>query len=1479
MPVPSNKLSHVVAGAVLLAATLCCFHKLARHPDEILVGPQKRGHNDLIDYFLPSREFAAKSIRDGEWPFWNPSLCLGVPVTGNPQSALYYPPNWLTLAIPPQYSLSWLLVAHHLFAGLGVYFLVRRHRFSWGTGVLGGVVFLAAPYLVAQSAEGHFPQICAVAWAPWAFLAYESLRSAIRRPSNDNGQTTPVASPARSTLALSFCLAMSFFCGHAQETYYLVLLLTGCMLWDAITALWSADRRAAFSLPLRWCQVGLFTAGLVAVDLLPIFLHTRHTLRPSAQQMREEFGRFALSAASLRDLLDPFANTRPESSAHNVVPFWEGLCHFGVVPLALAALGMVLGCRRPISRRMTVLWALTLLFAFGSQTPIYNGLAAAVPGMTWFRLPCRALFFTSLATAVLAAVAADVIQRGLGTRFRLIGGMLVGGLVVACTAELTRFADQVTATARLVPLAERDPGLLAALGSNSPEALQRRVFVMQALLSDHDARANGILKAQGYEPAGPAKYLLLSARMPREESKPLDPMGFLPAGIAGMDQPLLDLLAAQYALQVRKPDDPPAAIAGWRHVRSGSSVDAVRLRGSNKRIAYTYDLLQNEDALPRAFVVGMGREISSLREFTDVLPEMNFRQHVALARDVLPEGNRATFAAAIVVSENPRSLEIEAELDAPGYLVLSDLSFPGWHAAVAGQELPVLEANGFFRAVPLPPGKHRVQLKYQPQGLVIGALITLLTICGITLLSLCRSAPSSRESTTTDRGDLIAPPRERTSAVRHRESARLGRELTAAQSVRVDDDARPTDAASHGRTWAFATAAMTCLFLIAALLAWLLESPNYATLLEIEFDTNRLTLIDRAALLAAIAGKTLLAGVPLVACVALLHRWRWRRSSGVLLLTGLSGLLCWLVLDLYLLKLTGNHARDYLGFVLRPQTWQWAGQDSGISQKVLLLLGATTVATGCMLLPILLLCARLHRSLGPRGMRNTGLGLSAVYLGSLCACVPLFRMASAAGGSVVQAVVRQLPWPPVSTEWWAPSREQQGSYAELNSRLSTAYTSAYECLRTAQPLDDSIIIPTSRRPNIVIFVLESLRHTALAEDTMPRLCRRAEQGLRCRQHYAGSNLSHYGLFSLLYGRSPLVFDQTLDARVPPQLCHTLKQNGYASSFITSGACDDWQRMGEFLNHRTFDRVMTHDDASWVDRDRKTLELVQRTLRDAPADQPQFVVAFLMCTHFNYEFPPEFAVNTPYAEDLSLLSLRNRTAVLNRYRNAAAFLDHAVDDTIAGLDLEQTLVAVTGDHGESLMDDGMMFHGSKLSEIQTRVPFFLCGASIEPGDVALPTTHADLLPTIIGLLSERQAWTAGCHGRSMIGRTPDRRSEHVLLMHGVFNLANLRTCERALFIDRDLRLSVQLWRNEPTVRVTAFVNDRDQMLPTPEVSDERLNELVEAFSAEMSRYATVAPPVPAVASGQSGLRTDPPNEDRKAELVIPSTNADGSSDRT
>jgi hypothetical protein len=48
-------------------------------------------------------------------------------------------------------------------------------------------------------------------------------------------------------------------------------------------------------------------------------------------------------------------------------------------------------------------------------------------------------------------------------------------------------------------------------------------------------------------------------------------------------------------------------------------------------------------------------------------------------------------------------------------------------------------------------------------------------------------------------------------------------------------------------------------------------------------------------------------------------------------------------------------------------------------------------------------------------------------------------------------------------------------------------------------------------------------------------------------------------------------------------------------------------------------------------------------------------------------------------------------------------------------LDDTLVVVTADHGESLFDDGFLGHGHMLNEQQTRIPFIMSqvGVAIPP----------------------------------------------------------------------------------------------------------------------------------------------------------------------
>jgi uncharacterized membrane protein YfhO len=79
-----------------------------------------------------------------------------------------------------------------------------------------------------------------------------------------------------------------------------------------------------------------------------------------------------------------------------------------------------------------------------------------------------------------------------------------------------------------------------------------------------------------------------------------------------------------------------------------------------------------------------------------------------------------------ITHEEPRRVVLEAELVQPGYVVLSDTYFPGWHAWVDDREVPILPANLMFRAVPVPAGAHQITFLYRPASWIAGATLTLL---------------------------------------------------------------------------------------------------------------------------------------------------------------------------------------------------------------------------------------------------------------------------------------------------------------------------------------------------------------------------------------------------------------------------------------------------------------------------------------------------------------------------------------------------------------------------------------------------------------------------------------------------------------------------------------------------------------------------------------------------------------------------------
>ena len=166
--------------------------------------------------------------------------------------------------------------------------------------------------------------------------------------------------------------------------------------------------------------------------------------------------------------------------------------------------------------------------------------------------------------------------------------------------------------------------------------------------------------------------------------------------------------------------------------------DRYRLVYSNEVRIY-----ENLSVMPRAFITHRARILEDEEDIVRQLITKEFDPR----RIVFLEGNGEKFpetnnpvrphnsAAHIKVYEAERVV-IQANLKAPGYLVLTDSFHPGWQVKVNGETQKVIRANLIFRAVYLESGQNEVEFVYFPRTFRMGLYVTLGTIVVALLLIL-----------------------------------------------------------------------------------------------------------------------------------------------------------------------------------------------------------------------------------------------------------------------------------------------------------------------------------------------------------------------------------------------------------------------------------------------------------------------------------------------------------------------------------------------------------------------------------------------------------------------------------------------------------------------------------------------------------------------------------------------------------------------
>ena len=168
-----------------------------------------------------------------------------------------------------------------------------------------------------------------------------------------------------------------------------------------------------------------------------------------------------------------------------------------------------------------------------------------------------------------------------------------------------------------------------------------------------------------------------------------------------------------------------------RDSRAVRAVDEI-FNGS-PRPSYLYEDLC---FVPRAYVAGTTifttSPLETLRQMAS--PDFDALGNVILAANsgASPAVHGSGPAGQVEITKRqPNTVTLKADLSRPGYVVLLDRYDSNWHAELDGREVPVLRANQLFRAVYAEPGQHVMLYYYRQQGLLIGILISALTLAGL----------------------------------------------------------------------------------------------------------------------------------------------------------------------------------------------------------------------------------------------------------------------------------------------------------------------------------------------------------------------------------------------------------------------------------------------------------------------------------------------------------------------------------------------------------------------------------------------------------------------------------------------------------------------------------------------------------------------------------------------------------------------------
>lgn len=737
--------------------------------------------------FIPWYQFLFDSLLHGDFPLWNPYNGMGVPFIANHQSGVFYPLNWFLLIFywlgqikGLAYGVTLLLPLHLFIGGLGIMRILKKFEISHFSQLMGGIVFAFSGYILTRLS--FISMVWTFAWLPWVIFMCLQLK-----PINYQGSLTKL-------IKLSVFLSLQLLAGHAQTSYYTIMLGSFVVLFYNFSTFYSQIKKFVV-----YIFAIILSIIISAVQIFPTAEFLMQSQRST--EVGYEFAvSFSLWPARLLTVL--FGNFWGNPNYGRFLSggnFWEENLYAGVFPfVTLIILIWVLFWKTrknqiPASQKKIIsfLFAIiifSLLFSFGKFFPLYPFLYKNIPTFSLFQAPVRFLIIYFFAFSILFGFGADVwilskfnhkktiiILVVFGTLFFLslygkilrntipeafLNSVLIGSILGLFFGFLTLFKDKYWLNLSKIKLIF---GLILIGDLFFHNFIWENFQSVNIFTSINQKPANSELERVFIRDKD-EKFLKFNVFFRPDRLQPLFNYEKIPPDFI----PETNLLNHRYAMINNfDPLQPEKYTKFWDWINNLSVDEQIVINsmvGANRIVEIEpnrVDFISEKKIDAKALVQWYGCEKHA--EEKDTLASL-------LAYEIEDSENRCVFvdnlsnaiSSEVIKSEPAKinfsvpsvnSIVINYTSIKPGWIVVRQNWFPGWKAILDGQEALVIEnVDYFFQGVIVPAGNHSIEFMYKPKsfstGLFFSIMSAIFILIGPISYSIYRKSKKNQVSST-----------------------------------------------------------------------------------------------------------------------------------------------------------------------------------------------------------------------------------------------------------------------------------------------------------------------------------------------------------------------------------------------------------------------------------------------------------------------------------------------------------------------------------------------------------------------------------------------------------------------------------------------------------------------------------------------------------------------------------------------------------